>query len=152
IDPVVAEGPAGTKAHRRLATRISTEATVLLRHRGNALPPGHRHRSLARIGHDAGDGTQIEEGGSPAVLPGRDPITPLQGMRRRAPRGTKISYAKGPSGVVPLPLVPPRVLTPSSGPGPGLYGEFFTDRAPTFSGALAETRRAPTIHFKTTRS
>ena len=152
IDPVVAEGPAGTKAHRRLATRISTEATVLLRNRGNALPLGNRDRSIAVIGHDAGDGTQIEEGGSPAVLPGRDPITPLQGMRRRAPRGTKISYAKGTSGVVPLPLVPPRVLTPSSGPGPGLYGEFFTDRAPTFSGLSATTRVDPTIDFKTTGS
>ena len=67
-------------------------------------------------------------------------------------RGTKISYAKGTSGVVPLPLVPARVLTPSSGPGPGLYGEFFTDRAPTFSGSSATTRVDPTIDFKTTGS
>ena len=65
----VAKPVASTPANRALATDISAQASVLLRNRRHVLPLGRKDRSIAVIGYDAGKGTQIEEGGSPAVLP-----------------------------------------------------------------------------------
>src|SRR5207253_627628 len=104
------------------------------------LPLSRRDRSIAVIGYDAGAGTQIEEGGSPAVLPGGPVVTPLDGIRTRAPKGTDVSYAPGTLGVVPLPIVPASVLTPSSGSGQGLSGTFYASGAPTFTGSPVTTR------------
>jgi beta-glucosidase len=140
---------ASTVAHRALATKISAEATVLLQNRrsGGApvLPLSAGDHSIAVIGYDAGKGTQIEEGGSPAVLPGGPVITPLAGIRARAPRGTKVDYALGTRGVVPLPIVPASVLTPASGSGHGLSATFYKSTVPTISGRVVGARTDPTI-------
>ncbi len=163
-----AQAVASTAAHRALATDISAESSVLLqnrrvqergplfggrfrrRHHGGppVLPLSRRDRSIAVIGYDAGLGTQIEEGGSPAVLPGGPIITPLAGIRARAPRGTSVIYAPGTLGVVPLPIVPASVLTPSSGSGQGLSGSFYAASTPTFTGSPVTTRVDPTLDFK----
>jgi beta-glucosidase len=100
------------------------------------------------IGYDAGAGTQIEEGGSPAVLPGGPVISPLDGIRARAARGTSVTYAPGTLGVVPLPIVPASVLTPSSGSGQGLFGTFYANGAPTFTGSPVTMRVDSTLNFK----
>ena len=145
---------ASTSAHRKLATTVAAEASVLLKNKragkgGRVLPIGPSDRSIAVIGYDAGAGTQLEEGGSPAVLPSRSPITPLDGIRDRAPSRTKVSYAKGTRGVVPLRVVPSDVLTPASGSGSGLSGKFYASAAPCCAGSAITTRIDPTIDFAT---
>ncbi len=137
-----------TAAHRALASRVAAEGTVLLKNARHVLPLERSDRSIAVIGSDAGKGTQTQEGGSPAVG-GGTPITPLDAIRRQAPAGTKVAYAAGTRGVVPLPGVPASVLTPASGSGHGLSGDFFADRAPTFTGTPTATRVDPTIDFDT---
>ncbi len=147
--PGPAKDVVSTAADRALATSISARASVLLQNRRvrgrPVLPLTRADRSVAVIGYDAGKGTQTEEGGSPAVRPGRPVITPLAGIRRRAPRGTRVSYAPGTLGVVALPIVPASVLTPSSGSGPGLSGTFFAGTS--LSGTPVATRTDPTLDF-----
>jgi beta-glucosidase len=133
-----------TGAHLRLATRIAEQATVLLRNRDGVLPLSAQVGSIAVIGHDAGPGTQIEEGGSPAVNHG-PVITPLQGIRSHAGRRVRVTYAPGTDGVVPLPVVPAAVLRPSSGSGEGLSASYYT--ATDLSGAPALTRVDQRIDF-----
>jgi beta-glucosidase len=144
--PVGAAQPvASTRRHRKLATKISAQASVLLQNRRDVLPLSGRTRSIAVIGYDAGPGTQIEEGGSAAVLPGGPVITPLAGIRKRAGHRAEVSYAQGTLGVVSLPAVPGGALTPSAGPGQGLSATFFSGRTPDISGAVVGTRTDPTI-------
>lgn len=166
-DHAVASSP----AHLALAANLSAQGTVLLQNRpvsvptsatsskaqttagqnAPVLPLAPSDHSIAVIGYDAGNGAQIEEGGSPAVVPGKT-ITPLVGIQARAPHGTKVTYAEGTSGVVPLPVVPTGALTPSPGSGHGLSGSFFTSAAPTWSGTPIATRIDPTLDFKSAPS
>jgi len=134
-----------TPAHRALATAIATEGTVLLQNRHGVLPLTPQSRSIAVIGYDAGPGTQFEENGSPAVLSSRRVITPLAGIRARAGRRVRVTYAPGTLGVVALPLVPAGVLTPASGSGHGLSGTFY--RSADLSGSPIATRTDQTISF-----
>lgn len=150
----VSQDVASTAASRALATKIAAEGTVLLKNakakRGDTvLPLGKSTKSIAVIGYDAGPGTQTQEGGSPAVN-GADPIAPLDGIKKLSPANTAVSYAQGTSGLVPLPIVPSDVLTPSSGTGDGLSGEFFASNAPTWEGSPASTGVFPTLAFDTT--
>jgi beta-glucosidase len=99
-----------TAAHRRLATRIATQGTVLLKNTRDVLPLTRSGRSVAVIGDDAERGFQSALNGSAAVRPGAKVITPLAGIRRRAPRGTRVVYARGTPGTVSLPVVPASAL------------------------------------------
>ncbi|HEY2636053.1 MAG TPA: glycoside hydrolase family 3 N-terminal domain-containing protein, partial [Solirubrobacteraceae bacterium] len=138
-------GTVSTAAHRALATAISTEATVLLRNRRHVLPLTRRTRSIAVIGHDAGPGTYAEENGSPTVNPSRPVITPLAGIRARAPKGTRVRYAAGTKGVVSLPAIPSSVLTPTTGSGHGLSGAYYASA--DSSGAPLTQKEVPTVDF-----
>ncbi len=143
-----ASRPVSTRAHLALATRVAEEATVLLKDRGGALPLSPRVGSIAIIGHDAGAGTQIEENGSPAVLPG-PVISPIQGIRRLVGGRSRITYAPGPLGVVPLPDIPSGALTPSSGTGHGLTAGFYASQTADGqpAGQLTTSRVDPTVDF-----
>jgi beta-glucosidase len=132
---VAAAKSVSTAAHRRLATRVAEQSTVLLRNRGGVLPLSPRHGSIAVIGDDAGAGTQIEENGSPAVLHG-PVITPLAGIRARVGHRVRVSYARGTLGDVPLPAVPSRVLTPAGASGHGLSASYYTGQAATGTPVL----------------
>jgi beta-glucosidase len=143
-----AQPVASTRRHRKLATKISAEASVLLQNRRRVLPLSGRTGSIAVIGYDAGPGTHTEEGGSAAVLPGGPVITPLAGIRKRAGHGTRVRYAQGTLGVVSLPAVPAGVLTPATGSGEGLSATFFSGRTPDISGAVVGTRVDSTIDSK----
>src|SRR5262249_52464364 len=123
---------------------LSTAATVLLENRNGVLPIGAGVHSIAIIGHDAGPGTQVQEGGSAAVLPGADVVTPLAAITARAGSGVQGPYAPGTLGAVPL--VPSDVLTATPGPGTGLSGTFFADT--TFSGTPVATRVDATLDFE----
>jgi beta-glucosidase len=135
-----------TPADRALATAMSTQATVLLKNRAGTLPLSGRTRTIAIIGADAGPTTQFEENGSPAVRPGQPIITPLAGIRSRAPRGTRVSFVAGTRGVVALPVLPARVLSPSSGSGGrGLSGTYYA--GVDFSGQPIQHATVATLNF-----
>ncbi len=137
--PLKHESSASTDAHRRLATTISARSSVLLKNARRVLPLSAKARSIAVIGADASGAFQTQEGGSPAVLPGRKVITPLAGIKARAPRHTKVRYERGSTGTVALPVVPAKAL------GGGLAGEYFASK--DLSGAPVETKTVPTIDF-----
>jgi beta-glucosidase len=139
-----ATGSVSTAAHRRLATQVAEQATVLLRNRDGVLPLSPRAGSIAVIGHDAGAGTQIEENGSPAVLHG-PVISPLAGIRSLIGSRSRVTYAPGTLGVVALPTVPSRVLKPTNGTGHGLSARYFTAQGP--GGAVVASRVDSTVDF-----
>lgn len=148
----VAQPEASTAAHRELATEIADQGTVLLqngvgRHLQPVLPLSSADHSIAVIGYDAGEHTQIEEGGSSSVVAATPVISPLQGIEQRAPEGTSVSYAQGTAGDVPLPTVPASVLTPSQGTGPGLFGLFYTGNAPKPKGKPVSSGVDQTLDF-----
>lgn len=129
-----------TPAHRRLATEIGEQGAVLLRNRRRALPLSDRDK-IAVIGYDAGSGTQTQAMGSPYVI-GSRPVTPLRAISDVA-GANGVEYSQGTLGVVALPAPPPSSLTPASGAGHGLTGEYFSSR--DFSGAPFMTRVDPEI-------
>ena len=133
-----------TPAHLALATRVAEQATVLLRNRGHVLPLSPRLGSIAVIGHDAGPGTQIEENGSPAVRHG-PVISPLTGIRRLVGSRSRIVYAPGTLGVVPLAVIPAGALTPAAGSGHGLSARYYSGQTP--SGTPVATRVDRTVDF-----
>jgi beta-glucosidase len=133
-----------TPAHLALATRVAEQATVLLRNRGRVLPLSPRLGSIAVIGHDAGPGTQIEENGSPAVRHG-PVISPLSGIRRLVGSRSRIAYAPGTLGVVPLPVIPSSALSPAAGSGHGLSAKYYSGQTPT--GSPVATRVDSTVNF-----
>ncbi len=133
-----------TPAHRALATRVAEQATVLLKNRGGALPLSPAAGSIAVIGHDAGAGTQIEENGSPAVLHG-PVIAPLAGIRHLVGSASRITYAPGTLGVVPLPDIPTSVLTPTGAQGHGVRARFFSGQSAT--GKPLAARLVRTVDF-----
>jgi beta-glucosidase len=114
--------------HLELAAEAAVAGTVLLVNRAGALPPAEDVRSLAVIGPAELDAMYIM-GGSPAVtLHPERVVTPLAGIRRRAGDHVRVEHAQGSWGDVPLPAVPPALLStpPGSGvpAGPGALAEY----------------------------
>jgi beta-glucosidase len=140
-DPVT--GPpqdvVSTPAHRDLATRISESGMVLLKNRGNALPLSTRKLSSLAVIGPSGDDAMFINGGSAAVpITVGSPITPLAGITARA-TGVTINAAQGSLGDAPLPsLVPSSALSPSSGRGHGLFGQYWTNGDQTGSPRRTE--------------
>jgi len=134
--------------HRALSTEVAANGTVLLKNDGGVLPLDGV-TSIAVIGHDAGPGTQTMEGGSAAVV-GGPLVTPLDGITARAGAGVTVTFAEGTLGVVPLPVVPSSALTPSSGTGPGLFGQYYASMDLTGSPLAAFV--SSTIDFGTALS
>ncbi len=113
-----------TPAHVTLSAEIGAQGSVLLKNDNHILPLAGDVGSIAVVGYDAGPGTQIILGGSAAVI-GGPVVTPLDAIKARAGQSVTVTYAPGTLGVVPLPVVPADVLTPSSGTGPGLLGTYY---------------------------
>jgi beta-glucosidase len=139
-------GPASpnvsTAAHQRLATTIGAQSLVVLQNRRRVLPLSRRADRIAVIGHNAGQDFQSQEGGSPYVV-GAVPITPLSGIQRMARK--RVTFSEGTLGVEPLPSVPANLLTPSSGSGNGLTGQYFSSF--DWSGNPSMTRVDPSVDF-----
>jgi beta-glucosidase len=143
-DPLGPAAPVVTTGeHRDLATRVSENGMVLLKNDHGALPLSSRApRSVAVIGPSGDDAVYIS-GGSSGV-PAAANVTPLAGITARAGAGTRVTSAQGSLGDAPLPaLVPSSVLTPSSGSGAGLLGEYWSNGEQ--EGAPAVTRVDPTV-------
>jgi len=114
--------------HLALAAEAAVAGSVLLVNRAGALPLGGDVRSLAVIGPAGLDAMYIM-GGSPAVkLHTERVVTPLAGIRQRAGTRVRVEHAQGSWGDVPLPAVPPALLSappdPGAPAGPGVLAEY----------------------------
>ncbi|MEA2330890.1 MAG: beta-glucosidase [Thermoleophilaceae bacterium] len=130
------------QAHGQVARRVAQEGTVLLKNERRTLPfrLGARLRSIAVIGPDA-DNASAQGGGSATIANATYEVSPLEGIRRRAGSGTRVTYAAGTDGIsegdlLPGPApVPSTILRPDGGqPGDrGLHAQFWPNTS--FAGA-----------------
>jgi len=78
--------------HRAVALQVAKESLVLLKNENNQLPLSDTIRRIAVIGPNAHD---------PEILLGNyngipsQSVTPLDGIRAKAPAGTQVTYARG---------------------------------------------------------
>jgi beta-glucosidase len=85
-------GENDSRAHRELALETARKSIVLLKNDGNLLPLGKSLKTIAVIGPNADD---------PRVLVGNyagvagEPVTPLEGIRRKVGPGVRVLYARG---------------------------------------------------------
>lgn len=111
-----------------LAAETATAGSVLLVNRAEALPLGEDVTSLAVIGPAGLDAIYVM-GGSPTVKLHPDRVvTPLAAIRERAGSAARVGHAQGTWGDVPLPGIPPALLSapqvPGSPAGPGVLAEY----------------------------
>ncbi|TQM00429.1 beta-glucosidase [Actinoallomurus bryophytorum] len=130
-------------AHVSTATKVAEEGSVLLKNAGT-LPLGSSASSVAVIGDDAGANAMTAGGGSAHVNPSTlaSVVTPYQGIKARA--GGTVTYAQGvasPNGQI----VDSSYLTPASGSGSGLTGQYYDNTG--LSGTPVVTRTDPNVNF-----
>jgi beta-glucosidase len=110
--------------HLELAAEAAVAGSVLLVNRAGALPLGEDVRSVAVIGPAGLDAIYIM-GGSPAVKLHPDRVvTPLAGLAHRAGRRVRVEHAQGSWGDVPLPPIPPALLSVPADGGRGVLAEY----------------------------
>jgi beta-glucosidase len=143
-DPRAAADPAtlGRAAHISLATRVATDAMVLVRNTG-VLPIAPEVASIAVIGPADADAQYVIGGSaSVAITPGRC-VTPVEGLRARA--GTvAIHTEQGATGDVILPVIP----SDAWAAGAGLQAEYWA--GPGREGEPRIRRREPAIDLEGT--
>jgi beta-glucosidase len=132
--------------HRALALEAARKSIVLLKNEGGMLPLRKGLKTIAVIGPDA-DNLDVLLGnynGDPT-----EPVTPLEGIRRKAGPRTQVLYAQGSDLAENMPTpetVPSSALFTSDGPDRknGLAAEYFNkaDPQPLF------TRIDPQIAFR----
>ncbi|MBV9607459.1 MAG: glycoside hydrolase family 3 C-terminal domain-containing protein [Solirubrobacterales bacterium] len=129
-----------TPQHQLVATQVAEAGTVLLKNDRAALPLSPRHvHSIALIGPTGNDAVFVSGGSAGVPLAANQAITPAQGISARAAQsGMNVTTVQGSAGDQASPtLVDPAVLTPSSGTGPGLLGQYWSNGS--FTGAPAVT-------------
>jgi beta-glucosidase len=89
-DPYAAKEQNQPAAHRALAREAAQKSIVLLENRTKLLPIRERVRKVAVIGPNA-DAPRIGNYGPAGVRV----VTALEGIKKKAPRGVRVSYAKG---------------------------------------------------------
>ncbi|MGI4788041.1 MAG: glycoside hydrolase family 3 C-terminal domain-containing protein, partial [Janthinobacterium lividum] len=125
--------------HQRLTFEAASKGIVLLKNEGGILPLSvARLHSIAVIGAGATD-MQLGAGGSPSVQPFYS-IQPLDGIKKRVGTAVIVNYSRGTEQGEPIPA---SVFTPAAGTGPGLKGEYFTNR--NLTGTPAHVRVDPQI-------
>ena len=113
----VVPGPPAAES-LELAAEAAVAGSVLLVNRAGALPLGEDVRSLAVIGPAGLDAIYVM-GGSPTVKLHPDRVvTPLAGVQQRAGSRAGVQHAQGSWGDVPLPGIPPAVLSIPQLPAP----------------------------------
>ncbi|MFD4977661.1 glycoside hydrolase family 3 C-terminal domain-containing protein, partial [Streptomyces sp. NPDC058424] len=129
--------------HAAVARDLAEQGTVLLKNADGTLPlrTGTTH-SIAVIGADGGDGAYTAGGGSSYVHPPYV-VTPYDGIKQRAGGDTRVTYTQGVSQAAPP--IPSSALTPPSGSGNGLLGQYYNNENRTGSPVL--TRTDPSIDF-----
>lgn len=137
---------AATPAHLAVAKKAAEDGTVLLKNDGNLLPlDAAKLHSIAVIGDGAGPNTMSAGGGS-ATVTGTGTVTPYEGIKARAGSGVSVTYAQGNvASNGQLPAIDTQYLTPSSGTGQGLQGNYYANT--TLSGTPAATQTDPQVAF-----
>ena len=136
-----------SKEHRELALEAARKSIVLLKNDAGLLPLKKEVRTIAIIGPNADDIEVLlgNYNGTPT-----NPITPLEGIRQKAPRGTKLMYVRGcdiAENMPTLTLVPSVVLSPD-GAGVamgGLKAEYYDNQQ--FKGVPFHTQTDENIDF-----
>jgi beta-glucosidase len=137
---------ASTAAHLDTAKQAAEAGTVLLKNSGHVLPlKTGTAKSIAVVGDGAGPDTMTAGGGS-ASVGGTGTVTPYDGIKARAGSKTTVSYAQGSNGPGgALPTIDSSYLTPPSGTGHGLEGDYYTNQ--TLAGSPATTQTDPQVNF-----
>lgn len=145
--PDTPDAVAATPDHIAVARQAAEAGTVLLKNQSNLLPlDTSKQHSIAVIGDGAGTDTMSAGGGS-ATVDGTGTVTPFDGIKARAGSGVNVQYAQGnppPSGQ-PYPAIGSQYLTPPSGTGQGLQGDYYTNK--TLTGTPTATRVDPQVSF-----
>jgi beta-glucosidase len=144
--PDTPDAIASTPADVGVAKQAAEAGTVLLKNSGNLLPlDAHKTKSIAVIGDGAGADTMSAGGGS-ATVAGTGTVTPYDGIKARAGAGTTVTYAQGNlSSTGQLPPVDSQYLTPTSGTGHGLNGDYYANT--TLTGTPVTSRVDPQVSF-----
>ncbi len=113
--------------HRALALEAARKSIVLLKNEGGLLPLRKNLKTIAVIGPNADDAEVMlgNYNGDPS-----EPVTPLEGIRRKVAAGTRVLYARGADLAANMPAmetVPTSALFTSDGPDRrnGLNAEYF---------------------------
>lgn len=134
-------GIVNSPAHQKLAYEAACSGIVLLKNSNSILPiDAARIKSIAVIGPGA-KGMQLGSQGSPSVQPFYA-IQPLDGIKTRVGNDVTVNYAAGLESGSP---VPASMLTPASGAGSGLRGEYYANR--NLAGQPAVARVDPALQF-----
>jgi beta-glucosidase len=133
-------------AHQRLAVEATRKSIVLLKNDG-LLPLSKGLRTIAVIGPNADDVDVLL--GNYNGIP-TDPVTPLQGIRRKVPPGTRVLYARGTDVAENMPsfeVVPAGALSTIEDGAQvrGMKAEYFASR--DFEGTPFVTRLDQLIDF-----
>jgi beta-glucosidase len=133
-------------SHGELAVETARKSIVLLKN-DDLLPLSKDLGTIAVIGPNANEVDVLL--GNYNGIPS-NPITPLQGIRRKVAPSTTVLYARG-TDIAPntpsMEIIPPTALTTTQGGDtvPGLNAEYFTNRE--FEGEPALTRLDSNVDF-----
>ncbi|CAM3732715.1 glycoside hydrolase family 3 C-terminal domain-containing protein [Mucilaginibacter galii] len=93
IDKQRKKGSFNTKEHQQTARKIAEEGIVLLKNQNNILPLTSKVKSIAVIGFNANRPQGL--GGGSSQIKAFYEVTALEGLKRQAAKGVKITYAQG---------------------------------------------------------
>src|SRR6266496_4194973 len=128
--------------HRQLSLKAAREAIVLLKNQNHTLPLKANIARIAVVGPTA-ELVQSLQGNYNGPPPA--PVYPLNGIEKQF-SSSKISYAQGSTLVENFSMpIEHTALHPTSGPGSGLTGEYFS--SPDLSGQPVLTRADRNVNF-----
>jgi beta-glucosidase len=93
IDKQRKKGTFNTKEHQQTALKIAQEGIVLLKNENNILPLTSKVKSIAVIGFNANRPQAL--GGGSSQIKAFYEVTALEGLKKQAAKGVKITYAQG---------------------------------------------------------
>ncbi|WP_345950207.1 glycoside hydrolase family 3 C-terminal domain-containing protein [Mucilaginibacter sp. PAMB04274] len=93
IDKQRKKGTFNTKEHQQTAQKIAEEGIVLLKNQNNILPLAPAVKSIAVIGFNANRPQAL--GGGSSQIKALYEVTALDGLKKQAAKGVKITYAQG---------------------------------------------------------
>jgi beta-glucosidase len=142
--------PVPVEAHGGIAREVEHEAITLLKNTNNVLPLRRQQNSVAVIG--AGATWAARQCCASAVRRPTYEITPLEGIRDRAPDGVDVEFARGVDPPAPWDIavgpesIPSSALSPPGAPNQtGVRAEFWP--AANFEGPSILTRIQPKAGF-----
>lgn len=136
-----------SQANRRIALQAARESIVLLKNDGNILPLKKNLKTIAVIGPNADD-VEVLYGNYNGFA--RNPVTPLNGIKNKVGKQTKILFEDGCDLAQNMPLS--KIISPeyffmsSDKKQKGLKGEYFDN--PEFAGKPKHVRTDKNVNFE----